>query len=134
MTQERTPELAARTSLIKGFVFGTLAGLAMVLFTVTMRLVWDALSITELAADWFTERLSGETIDFLLTNLSFSAKPLMFVGLFAGQVQLSYLEVSVGHVQNGRLHLCSPGVVSMMAPAGMARLSSIRIRSAGIVA
>ena len=86
MTQDQTRETRRRTSLFKGFAFGTVAGAAMVAFTVAMRLVWDAPSITELAADWYTARLPGEAIDFLLTNLSFSAKPLMFAGLLVCQV------------------------------------------------
>ncbi|MCH8205783.1 MAG: molybdopterin-dependent oxidoreductase [Chloroflexi bacterium] len=101
MTQGRTQEILTRTSLIKGFVFGILAGFAMIVFTVAMRVVWDALSITELAADWFTERLPGGAIDFLLANLSFSAKPLMFVGLLVCQVLvggvLGIIYTSVDH-------------------------------------
>ncbi len=74
------------TSHLVAAKHGIIAGFAMVLFTVGARLTWDALTITELAADWFTSVLPPEVIDFLLVTLSFSAKPLMFVGLLAAQV------------------------------------------------
>ena len=87
--KERTQEPTDYSpSLWQGLLFGLIAGAAMVFATVAMRLVSDAISITELAADWFTEQMPGVAIDFLLETLSFSAKPLMFVGLLLAQVIL----------------------------------------------
>ena len=70
----------------RGLVLGLIAGLAMVVFTVAARLVSNALTITELAADWFTEYLPPAIIDYLLETLTFSTKPLMFAGLLVAQV------------------------------------------------
>ena len=72
----------------QGFLFGLLAGVAMVFFTVAIRLLGDTLSITELAADRFTELLPSAVLDFLLETLTFSAKPLMFAGILIAQVLL----------------------------------------------
>ncbi len=80
-TQSET-RLSART----GALAGTTAGAAMVLATLALRPAVSASSITELAADWFTDLLPGAAIDFLLTALTFSAKPLMFVGLLLAQI------------------------------------------------
>ena len=72
----------------QGLVAGLVAGMAMVIFTVAVRLVWDALTMTELAAEWFTSVLPTAVFDLLLDRLSFSAKPLMFAGLLVAQVMV----------------------------------------------
>jgi DMSO/TMAO reductase YedYZ molybdopterin-dependent catalytic subunit len=79
-------ERLAEYSLKRGLTSGLIAGGFMVLATIVLRLTVSAFSITELAADWFTSVLPGQVIDFLLETLSFSAKPLMFVGLLVAQV------------------------------------------------
>ena len=86
MTEPTRASTPRRATLKHGAGFGLVAGAAMVLFSLVARLAWSALSITELAADWFTALLPGHAIDFLLENLSFSAKPLMFLGLSIAQV------------------------------------------------
>jgi hypothetical protein len=53
----------------------------MVAFTIAVRVLLNALTITELAADWFPSVLPPEGIDYLLESLSSSAKPLMFASL-----------------------------------------------------
>ncbi len=70
----------------QGLLFGLMAGLAATLFTVVTRFAWSSLTITELAADWFTTVIPAPLFDYLLETLSFSAKPLMFIGLLVAQV------------------------------------------------
>ena len=67
-------------------IAGLAAGLAMVAYTLAVRVAFGALTITELAADWFTSVLPPEMIDYLLESLSYSAKPLMFAGMLVAQV------------------------------------------------
>ncbi len=67
-------------------VAGLAAGLAMVAYTLAVRVAFGALTITELAADWFTSVVPPEMIDYLLETLSYSAKPLMFAGMLVAQV------------------------------------------------
>ena len=88
MTEPIKASPLPRATLKHGAGFGLAAGAAMILFSLVARLAWGALSITELAADWFTTLLPGHTLDFLLENLSFSAKPLMFLGLSIAQVMV----------------------------------------------
>ena len=70
----------------KHFLWGATGAVGMVLFTFAVRSVVRALSMLELAADWFTMHLPPELFDLLLENLLFNAKPLMFAGLVAAQV------------------------------------------------
>jgi hypothetical protein len=74
-----------------GIIAGLVSGLAMVAFTIAVRVLLNALTITELAADWFTSVLPPEVIDYLLESLSYSAKPLMFASLLVAQVLLGGL-------------------------------------------
>ena len=67
-------------------IAGLAAGLAMVAYTLAVRVAFGALTITELAADWFTSVIPPEMIDYLLETLSYSAKPLMFAGMLVAQV------------------------------------------------
>ena len=70
----------------KHFLWGATGAVGMVLFTFAVRSVVRALSMLELAADWFTMQLPPELFDLLLENLLFNAKPLMFAGLVVAQV------------------------------------------------
>ena len=79
-------KLISKPSLKKSFLFGVASGTAMVMFIMAARLMGNAFSLPELAADWFTAFLPPRVLDFLLLRLSFSAKPLMFVGLLLAQV------------------------------------------------
>ena len=88
MTEPAHTQSYSGATAKRGLVFGLLAGAAMVFATVAMRLTGNALSITELAAERFTEILPGAVIDFLLETLTFSAKPLMLVGLLIAQVMV----------------------------------------------
>ncbi len=69
-----------------GAAYGLIAGVSMVVATVAARVIWGSITVTELAADWFTETIPPEAIDFLLSLLSTTAKPLMFAGLLVAQV------------------------------------------------
>ena len=69
-----------------GAAYGLIAGVTMVVATVAARVIWGSITVTELAADWFTETIPPEAIDFLLSLLSTTAKPLMFAGLLVAQV------------------------------------------------
>ena len=79
-------KLISKPSLKKSFLFGVASGTAMVMFIMAARLMGNAFSLPELAADWFTAFLPPRVLDFLLLRLSFSAKPLMFVGLLLAKV------------------------------------------------
>ena len=79
-------KLISKPSLKKSFLFGVASGTAMVMFIMVARLMGNAFSLPELAADWFTAFLPPRVLDFLLLRLSFSAKPLMFVGLLLAKV------------------------------------------------
>ena len=68
------------------FFWGAVGAVGMVLVTFAVRSVVRALSMVEIAADWFTMHLPPELFDLLLENLLFNAKPLMFAGLVAAQV------------------------------------------------
>ena len=70
------------------FAWGALAAGAMALFAFAARAFVNALSLLELAADWFTMLLPPVVLDLLLENLLFSAKPLMFAGLLVAQLLL----------------------------------------------
>ncbi len=83
---ERPQTTVSRNSRVTGAVAGLASGLAMIAYTLAVRVILDALTITELAADWFTSVLPPEVIDYLLETLSYSAKPLMFMGLLVAQV------------------------------------------------
>ncbi|MCH7801011.1 MAG: molybdopterin-dependent oxidoreductase [Chloroflexi bacterium] len=84
---QRGPDLfTSRVSVVGGLAIGLTAGFVMVFLTIVLRFASDSLSITELAADWFTSQVPGEVLDFLLETLSFSAKPLMFAGLLIAQI------------------------------------------------
>ena len=87
----------------KRFLWGIVAGLAMMLFTFAARALVNAQSIPELAADWFTMYLPPELFDLLLENLLFSAKPLMFAGLLSAQVMVGgLLGMLYGKLLGGR--------------------------------
>ena len=70
----------------KHFLWGATGAVGMVLFTFAVRSVVRALSMLELAADWFTMHLPPELFDLLLESLLFNAKPLMFAGLVVAHV------------------------------------------------
>lgn len=73
----------------RGAFAGLLAGLAMSLVMLAMRLTLDAPSIPELIADRFTAFVPPAVFNFLLDALLTWAKPLLFLGLFALQLALS---------------------------------------------
>lgn len=86
MTEESLQPDTERQPWLTSAVAGLAAGLAMVAYTLAVRVAFGALTITELAADWFTTVIPPELIDYLLETLSYSAKPLMFAGMLVAQV------------------------------------------------
>ncbi len=86
MTSENPQPDPERQPRLTSAVAGLAAGLAMVAYTLAVRVAFGALTITELAADWFTTVIPPELIDYLLETLSYSAKPLMFAGMLVAQV------------------------------------------------
>ena len=86
MTSENPQPDTGRQPRLTSAVAGLAAGLAMVAYTLAVRVAFGALTITELAADWFTTVIPPELIDYLLETLSYSAKPLMFAGMLVAQV------------------------------------------------
>lgn len=67
-------------------MLGLISGIVMVAFTISVRLAWRSVTITELAADWFTAFLPTQLFDWLLNTLSFYAKPTMFASLVVVQI------------------------------------------------
>ena len=86
MTDESLQPDPERRPWLTSAVAGLAAGTAMVAYTLAARDAFGALTITELAADWFTSVMPPELIDYLLETLSYSAKPLMFAGMLVAQV------------------------------------------------
>jgi hypothetical protein len=85
--QEQPTELQSpRVSLNVGLATGLSAGLIMTVLLVALRFTMDTVVYPEVMADWLTQVTPGAIFDFALENLQVKAKPLMFVGLLAGQV------------------------------------------------
>ena len=58
----------------------------MTVLLVALRFTMDTVVFPEVVADWLTQITPGAIFDFVLEHLQVKAKPLMFVGLLAGQV------------------------------------------------
>ncbi|MCI0841726.1 MAG: molybdopterin-dependent oxidoreductase [Chloroflexi bacterium] len=111
-----------RDQIVKhGLIAGLKAAAAMILVMIALRFLFGVPSLTEIAADWFSAFLPGRAVDFLLETLSFSAKPLMFVGLLILQIMIGSLSgvAYIGLVQLRELENLGRGLWAVAFGVGL---------------